>query len=106
MVHLEHTVSTHRAVVAPVGLDLRAVGAVADLTLDGPHDHRDVFGDYQLLQGGLRVSRRLNRVELLAGQLEAARDFARRSHHNLVVRPETVQRRRMSLSGLYRRSEL
>lgn len=87
MIHFEHAFSADGTVVTPVGLDLGAVGTVADLTLDGPHHHRDVFGYDQLLQGGLGVSGGLDRVELLCGQLEAARYFARWSHHNLVVWP-------------------
>jgi len=91
MVHLEYAFSADRTMMTPIWLNLRALGTVSDLALDGPHDNGDVFGDDKLLKGRLRVSRRFDGVELFVAQLERARNLARRRHHNLIVGPETIK---------------
>ena len=91
MIHLEHALSAHRAVVTPVRLDLRTLWAVPDLALDRPHHDRDVLRYDQLLEGGLRVSRRLDGVELLWGQFERPGNPAWRGHDDLVVGPGNGQ---------------
>ena len=83
--------AANRAMVAAVRLDLAALGAVSDLTLDRAHEDGQAFGADEALQGRLRVGRGLDGVQLTTGQPEAARNLAGWGHHNLIVGPEMDQ---------------
>ena len=73
--------------VAAVRLNLAALGAVPDFTLDRPHEHGQAFGADEALQGRLGMGRGLDGVQLTNRQLEAAGNPAWRGHHDLVVGP-------------------
>ena len=88
VVHLEHALSAHGAVVRAVRLDVRALRAVSDLCLDGPHGAGQVLCDEDLLQRELCVLRGLDPFHLGVGEPEPRRNRSRGREHCLVVGPD------------------